>query len=64
MTVVDSLYSKISELIATARQNIVRTVNHAMVYTYFEIGRTVVEDEQQGQSRAKYGEQVLSYLSS
>lgn len=45
MTVVDSLYSKISELIATARQNIVRTVNHAMVYTYFEIGRMIVEDE-------------------
>jgi hypothetical protein len=42
------LYTQIAELIQAARQNVVRTVNQAMVYTYFEIGRMIVEDEQQG----------------
>lgn len=34
-----------------------------MVYTYFEIGRMIVEDEQQGKDRAEYGKQVLKELS-
>ena len=38
-------------------------VNTAMVYTYYEIGRMIVEDEQQGEERAKYGKAVLKELS-
>jgi hypothetical protein len=53
------LYAKIAELLHTARQNVVRAVNQTMVYTYFEIGRMIVEDEQQGKERAEYGKQVL-----
>ncbi len=34
-----------------------------MVYTYYEIGRMIVEDEQKGESRAEYGKQVLKKLS-
>jgi predicted nuclease of restriction endonuclease-like (RecB) superfamily len=34
-----------------------------MVHTYFEIGRMIVEDEQQGKERAEYGKQVLKELS-
>lgn len=34
-----------------------------MVITYFEIGRMIVEDEQNGQSRANYGSQILVELS-
>jgi len=57
------LYKKIAELLNLARQNIVRTVNHKMVYTYFEIGRMIVEDQQDGKERAEYGKQVLKELS-
>lgn len=57
------LYEKIAELLYAARQNVVRTVNQTMVYTYYEIGRMIVEDEQEGQGRAKYGKQVLEDLS-
>jgi predicted nuclease of restriction endonuclease-like (RecB) superfamily len=35
-----------------------------MVYAYYEIGRHMVENEQQGKQRAKYGKQVLMDLSS
>jgi predicted nuclease of restriction endonuclease-like (RecB) superfamily len=59
-----SLYDKIAELIQSARQLVVRTVNQTMVYTYFEIGRMIVEDEQQGKERAEYGRGILKELSS
>ena len=58
-----NLYLKIAELLQTARQTVVRTVNQTMVYTYYEIGRMIVEDEQQGKERAEYGKQVLKELS-
>jgi len=58
-----NLYSKIAGLLQTARQNVVRAVNQTMVYTYFEIGRMIVEDEQRGKERAEYGKQVLKDLS-
>lgn len=58
-----NLYSKIAELIQSARQTVVRSVNQTMVYTYYEIGRMIVEDEQQGKQRAEYGKQVLKELS-
>jgi predicted nuclease of restriction endonuclease-like (RecB) superfamily len=58
-----NLYSKIAELLQTARQTVVRNINQTMVYTYFEIGRMIVEDEQQGKERAAYGKQVLRELS-
>lgn len=58
-----NLYTKIAELLQSARQKVVRTVNQTMVYTYFEIGRMIVEDEQQGKERAEYGKQLLKELS-
>ncbi len=59
----NDLYLKIAGLLQAARQNVVRTVNQTMVYTYYEIGRMIVEDEQQGKERAEYGKQVLKELS-
>ena len=49
----NDLYLKIAGLLQAARQNVVRAVNQTMVYTYFEIGRMIVEDEQQGKERAE-----------
>lgn len=53
----------IRELIATARRQVVRAVNSSMVKTYWQIGRLIVEDEQQGSTRAAYGKQQLQRLS-
>ena len=58
-----NLYSKIAEILQSARQTVVRAVNQTMVYTYFEIGQMIVDDEQQGKERAEYGKQVLKELS-
>jgi len=59
----NNLYAKISELLQTARQTAVRAVNQVMVYTYYEIGKMIIEDEQHGKERAEYGKKVLLELS-
>ena len=53
----------IAELLEAARRNAARAVNALMTATYWEIGRRIVEFEQQGQERAGYGEQLLAQLS-
>ena len=60
---IDILAGKIEKLIQDARQHVVAAVNTAMVYTYYEIGRYIVEDEQGGESRAIYGQELLKGLS-
>jgi len=59
----NELYAKIADLLQKARMSVVRNINHTMVYTYYEIGRMIVEDEQQGEERAQYGKRVLKELS-
>lgn len=54
-----ALVNRIAELINEARQRTVTAVNTAMVYTYYEIGRMIVEDEQGGEERAYYGTAML-----
>ena len=49
------LAEKIEVLVTEARQKIASVVNTAQVYTYYEIGRYIVEDEQGGKVRAEYG---------
>ncbi len=58
-----NLFGEIKELIFNSRNKIIQTVNTTMVYTYFEIGRLIVEHLQDGKDRASYGKQVLKLLS-
>ncbi|AUI65243.1 MULTISPECIES: YhcG family protein [Glaesserella] len=57
------LFHRIAVLLNTARHRAVQAVNTTIVHTYFEIGRMIVEDEQQGENRAEYGKQQLKFLS-
>jgi hypothetical protein len=57
------LLQAIRELVQQARQQLARSVNSAMVQTYWHIGRLIVEDEQGGEARAEYGKQQLEQLS-
>ncbi|MCQ2198000.1 MAG: DUF1016 N-terminal domain-containing protein, partial [Bacteroidaceae bacterium] len=59
----EQLAVKIETLILEARQKVASVVNTAQVYTYFEIGRYIVEDEQGGKTRAEYGKGVLKRVS-
>lgn len=58
------LGEKIEHLIEESRRRTVTAVNTAMVYTYYEIGRMIVEDEQQGGTYAIYGKEILKRVSS
>lgn len=57
------LYVEIITLLKSARKKVIATVNQTMVITYFEIGKMIVEEEQKGEDRAKYGKQLLKGLS-
>ena len=59
----DILLQKISSLLIKARQKVVLTINQTMAVTYFEIGKMIVEEEQNGKERADYGVQLLINLS-
>lgn len=59
----DALRHAISEIVRHARGQVVRAVNTAMVETYWQIGRVIVEHEQEGSSRAAYGKRQLEILS-
>jgi len=57
------IFQQVVELLQNARQQVLRTVNSTMTITYFEIGRIIVEEEQNGKDRAEYGKQLLKGLS-
>lgn len=62
-TATNQLAQRISELLTEARGRIVQSVNHTMVLTYYEIGRMIVHEEQNGSERADYGKQLIKTLS-
>lgn len=53
----------ISKILEEARRNAKTAVNLSMVYAYYEIGRKIIEEEQNGENRAAYGKQILKELS-
>ena len=57
------LFKSIKTLIQEAQQHIVRNVNTTMLITNFQIGKMIVEDEQQGNKRAAYAKETLAKLS-
>lgn len=59
----DSMLSGVAGLLDEARRTSARAVNSIMTATYWEIGRRIVEYEQQGKRRAQYGAQLLERLS-
>ena len=58
----NALFDNIALIIEQARQKVAATVNLTMLLTYFDIGRMIVENEQQGKERAVYGKNVLKNL--
>ncbi len=58
-----TIIHEIKSIINKARYNAFTAVNAEMLRAYFEIGRKIVEEEQKGQKRAGYGENLLEILS-
>lgn len=53
------LFTEIRELILKARQHVATQVNTELLATYWQIGRMIVEHEQNHQERADYGKQAF-----
>jgi predicted nuclease of restriction endonuclease-like (RecB) superfamily len=56
-------FNTIREVILISRQKVYRSVNFVLLETYWNIGKLIVEEEQQGESRAVYGSNLLKNLS-
>ena len=59
---INGLYNEVREIITSARQNAVRSVDFCRVQMYWNIGRRIQEEEQKGKERADYGAYLLKNL--
>ncbi|MBC8385030.1 MAG: DUF1016 domain-containing protein [Candidatus Cloacimonetes bacterium] len=60
---IDKTYSIIRDILENARSKVYRTVNIVMVQAYWNIGKIIVEEEQKGKDKAKYGSYLIKELS-
>ena len=64
LTPYEDIYSEIKETLLLSRSQAYSAVNFAMVQAYWQIGRIIIEHEQNGNARADYGKAILQELSS
>ncbi len=60
---IEHTIAEVKNILAQARQKAYTAVNTAMVEAYWLIGKRIVEEEQNGDKRAAYGEEILITLS-
>lgn len=58
-----AFFEKVGNLLEEAKKRTKTAVNISMVYTYYEIGKMIIEEEQNGSDRAEYGKNILQNLS-
>lgn len=57
------LLNDFRQIIDTARRQSYAAINKAMVNAYWQMGKRIVEEEQNGSARADYGKRLLKQLS-
>ena len=57
-----SFFSEVRQIIDEARSNAVRSVDFCRVMMYWNIGKRIFEEEQQGKDRAEYGTYLIVNL--
>jgi len=58
----NQLADSIAHLVSDAKSHLVQTINTTLVQTNWNIGRYIVEFEQNGNAKAKYGTELLTSL--
>lgn len=58
-----ALFHDVCTIIDHGREQAYNAVNQQMIETYWNIGRRIVEEEQNGKERAEYGERIIEKLS-
>lgn len=59
----DKFFNQVMQLFRDAKRKMSMAVNMAMVYSYYEAGRLIIDEEQNGKERAEYGKYILQELS-
>ncbi|MDQ1163298.1 putative nuclease of restriction endonuclease-like (RecB) superfamily [Chryseobacterium sp. SORGH_AS 447] len=59
----DVLFQSIKEMVIQSREKVFRMANSTLLFTYWQIGKLIVEEEQKGKERAAYGKYTLKNLS-
>ena len=57
------MIAEIREILLNARTNVAQQVNHELLSAYWNIGRVIVEYEQDSNARAAYGKDTMKQLS-
>lgn len=57
------MIAEIREIMAVAKQNVVKQINNELLSAYWNIGRVIVKYEQNNSKRAKYGKNTMKQLS-
>lgn len=63
MEIRKNLVGEITDIIAFAKEKAIRSVDTERMLMYWNIGRKIFEEEQQGKERAGYGEYLIKFLS-
>ena len=61
--VTDNFFDRVLDILKNARKQAKMALNISMVYSYYEVGRMIVEEEQNGEQHAEYGKAILKELS-
>lgn len=61
--IIETLYKEVKHVIEESRNTAYRAANFAMVQAYWNIGKLIIEEEQKGAERAKYGSELVEQLS-
>ncbi len=63
MTIKKELIQQIHSIIATAQEKAIRSVDTERVLMYWQIGKVILEEEQEGKERAAYGKFLIKNIS-
>lgn len=55
-------YKDVREILDVARSKVYTAANNIMTYAYWSVGERIIEQEQKGQKRAKYGAYLIKRL--
>ena len=62
-TAISTIFNDVRNIIENGLRKAYQNANTVTVLTYWQVGRRIVEEEQQGERRAEYGAQIINLLS-
>ena len=62
-TTMSALINDVRGIVESGLKKAYQNVNAITVFTYWQVGKRIVEEEQQGEKRAEYGAQIINMLS-